>query len=221
MDKAKPREEPRRRPGRPPKSDAHSTVAIRHAALAVFARQGFEAASIVAIAKAAGVAKPLIHYHFVSKDELWRAAISEAFEAMRTEVVALASAAASESAPISLAAAAKPLVRFVARHADLMRIVMDETGREGERAEWLERTYLTPMYTLAGAVMKQLGVRADPAHVAPLLFGAANFAFLDSRALKAAFGVDVFDEAYVERHARMLEDWLARGLTEATKPPPS
>ncbi len=218
MDKGQ-RDQPRRRPGRPLKSDPDSPGAIRRAALAVFARQGFEGASIAAIARAAGVARPLIHYHFASKEELWRAALAEAFQAMQAEVAAVARTVASSPGPVSLTAVAGPMVRFVARYADLVRIVMDETGREGERADWLRDAYLTPMYRLAAAVLKQLRVPGDPAHLTPLVFGAASFAFLDAPALKAAFGVDVFDDAYVERHARSLEDWLADGLTGAPKPP--
>src|SRR5947209_11085025 len=59
--------------------------AILDAAIAEFARRGFEAASIRAIADRLGLQHPLITYHYRSKDILWRAAAEHAFAQIRTE----------------------------------------------------------------------------------------------------------------------------------------
>ena len=205
----------RRKPGRPLKSDANSPAEIKRAALAIFAREGFRAASIVEIAKSAGVAKPLVHYHFASKDELWRAAVGEAFAAMRKEVLALAQGVAAEPNGPSMANIARQMVRFAARHPDLTRIVMDETGRGGERADWLSAAFLAPMFALTTDLVSQIPGNWDPAHVIPIVFGAMNFAFLDARSLYNVYGVDVFDDAYIERHGEILALILTRGMGDA------
>ena len=53
---------------------------ILNAALKCFAESGFEGTSIADIARAAGVGHPLVHYHFGSKDALWREAVVHAFK---------------------------------------------------------------------------------------------------------------------------------------------
>lgn len=219
MTKKKPIRETRRRPGRPPKSDTDSVTVIRQAALAVFARAGFQGASIADIARAAGVAKPLIHYHFASKEELWRAVMAEAFDGLRAEVVDLQRGLAPGSLRQALDGIARKLVRFASRHADIVRIVTDETGRGGPRADWLIATYLTPMYALAGAVVDQISRDQAPGqpplrpeHFLPAVFGALNFAFVDAPALRAAFGVDVHSDAFIERHGEFLGRLLTEGL---------
>ena len=60
----------KRKPGRPARTDLDASASIRSAALNVFAQKGFDRASIVDIANAANVAKPLIHYHYATKEVL-------------------------------------------------------------------------------------------------------------------------------------------------------
>jgi AcrR family transcriptional regulator len=49
---------------------ARSVHRIMNAAASIFGGEGFEKASMLAVAKAAGVSKGLLHYHFRSKDHL-------------------------------------------------------------------------------------------------------------------------------------------------------
>ena len=70
----------RRKRGRPPVAKTDGRDDIKKAALSEFAKRGFRGASIDQIAKTAGVAKPLIHYHFASKDELWKLTVKEAYD---------------------------------------------------------------------------------------------------------------------------------------------
>src|SRR3979409_1085139 len=60
-------------------------ASILNAAIAEFAERGFEGASIRAIADRLGLQRPLITYHYRSKDILWRAAAEHAFAQIRTE----------------------------------------------------------------------------------------------------------------------------------------
>ncbi|SCE91015.1 DNA-binding transcriptional regulator, AcrR family [Micromonospora viridifaciens] len=60
-----------RRPGNP-----DTRAAILAAARAAFAERGFDAASIRAIATAAGVDPALVHHYFGSKEELFRATVA-------------------------------------------------------------------------------------------------------------------------------------------------
>ena len=62
-------------PARQTRGDS-AREAILAAAERVFARAGFNGATTAAIAEAAGVPKPNLHYHFGSKQELYREVLS-------------------------------------------------------------------------------------------------------------------------------------------------
>jgi len=64
---------------------------IVSAALRVFARKGYRAASIQEIAEEAGVAKGSIYLHFKSKDELALAAVSDVYDRVRRRMAELES----------------------------------------------------------------------------------------------------------------------------------
>src|SRR4051794_24909594 len=53
---------------------------ILSAALEEFANRGYDGTTTAEIARHAGVTQPLVHYHFETKDALWRAAVGGAFE---------------------------------------------------------------------------------------------------------------------------------------------
>src|SRR4051794_47165 len=50
------------------------------AAVDLFAERSFDGATTRAIAERAGVAQPLLNYHYQSKDALWRAAVDSLFD---------------------------------------------------------------------------------------------------------------------------------------------
>lgn len=139
---------PGKRRGRPAKDVADAASRILVAALRVFAREGFNGASLQVIADEAGVAKPLIHYHHASKDALWQAAIGSAFAAQQRELENFREQMATATGDDALRTVARQLVRFAGAHPELTRIVVDETSKGGARADWLTREYLLPGYRL-------------------------------------------------------------------------
>lgn len=202
---------PKRRRGRPSHEEGAAIALIRSAALREFARAGFAGVSIADIAQAAGVAKPLIHYHFESKDALWEAAISEGFEALQRELAAFRVTLGAGAGPETLRMLAHQLVHYGARYPELTRIVIQESGDGGERWQWLLRTYLLPAYRLAELAIEGFrAVSAQPqavppaAHVIPLMLGMMNFPFLETQVIREAFGVEVQSEAYLQEQGEVL-----------------
>lgn len=202
---------PKRRRGRPSHEEGNADALIRTAALREFARAGFAGVSIADIAAAAGVAKPLIHYHFESKDALWEAAISEGFEALQRELAAFRVTLGAGAGPETLRMLAHQLVRYGARYPELTRIVIQESGDGGERWQWLLHTYLLPAYQLAELAIEGFrAVSAQPqavppaAHVIPLMLGMMNFPFLETQVIREAFGVEVQSEAYLQEQGEVL-----------------
>jgi AcrR family transcriptional regulator len=208
-----PAKSPGRRPGRPLKSADDAAGAIRRAALRVFSEKGYQGASIADIAKQAHVATPLIHYHFTSKEELWRAGILDTVSALKAELEqiqhALGSVQGDNPAPLII----RKLLHFAALHHHFVRIVVDETTKGGPRSEWLITTFMIPLYELGGQMIQAI-IKGTPAaglanpaqHLIPIIFGAVNFAFLDAEFIKRTFGADVFSESYLDQHA----EWLTR-----------
>jgi TetR/AcrR family transcriptional regulator len=201
----------RRVRGRPPLDAPEGSQAIREAALSVFARHGFKGASIAMIADRAGVARPLVHYHYASKEALWKAAVSEEFERFREEATAAAARLETVDPARRNDVMALAIVRFVARHPHFGRIATDETRQGSDRGVWLTETYLLPMHELGARLLRKAVGRGRrlpaclrPEHLIPTVFGAINFPYLDAETIERAYGVDVHSEAYIRRQARLV-----------------
>jgi AcrR family transcriptional regulator len=107
--------------------DLRTKEAILEAALECFARFGFEGTSMSAVARAAGVTQPLMHYYFDSKDELWRAAVTSAFDEMLVQVEL--SNDLEELDPVSaLRVLIRRFMSFHDRHPLLMPLIAGDLG---------------------------------------------------------------------------------------------
>jgi len=206
---------PKRKPGRPSRTDRDASAVIRTAALNVFAEKGFNHASILEIAKAANVAKPLIHYHYATKEALWQEAVSQAQLALMAELNSVQVLMSSMNAMQAIALMAKKLIEFAAHHPQLVRIVVDETGKGGPRAEWLYEQFLLPSYTISKSMIEKvskdlkLATRKPKAeHLVPTVLGVMYFPFLEAEIIKRAYNTDVYSPAYIQRQSEVLHKVL-------------
>lgn len=206
---------PKRKPGRPARADGDASAIIRTAALNVFAQKGFDRASIVDIANAANVAKPLVHYHFATKEVLWQAAVSQAQAGLIAELMSVQVLMSSLNPMQSIELLSKKLVEFAAHHPQLVRIVVDETGKGGPRSEWLLEQFLLPSYALCQMLIDKvskdlkLGAQKPKAeHLVPTVLGVMNFPFLESNVIQRAYGKDVYSPAYLKRQSEVLHKVL-------------
>jgi AcrR family transcriptional regulator len=62
-------------------------LAILKAAIGVFARKGYAAASIREICRTAGVTKPVLYYHFAGKEQLYRELMIDSFGQFRKDLL--------------------------------------------------------------------------------------------------------------------------------------
>ncbi|KUJ64402.1 TetR family transcriptional regulator [Streptomyces albus subsp. albus] len=79
---------PRGTPGRPPGPQPAKRQAILDAAVAVFLREGYQRASVDAIACAAGVSKQTVYNHFGDKERLFMAAVEGERQRVATDFAA-------------------------------------------------------------------------------------------------------------------------------------
>ena len=202
---------PPRRRGRPARDQHDASMAIRIAALNVFAQKGFERASIAEIAKAANVAKPLIHYHFASKEVLWQAAVRDAQAALMAETLLFQERLSHLNPMQAIEFISEKMVAFAASHPQLVRIVVDETGKGGSRAEWLFEHFLLPSYAMGQAIIDRLSkelklgsAKPKAEHLLPVMLGVMNFPFLEAEVIRRAYGKDVYSKTYIKRQGKVL-----------------
>lgn len=124
--------------GRPPRgSEGEATLRVLAAAKPIFLKEGFEAASIDAIAGSAGISKKTIYARFASKEDLFEAVIVRFI----AENVPSIETAASQNGPIaerlhSIALAILE-VALTSEAIAVRRIIVGEAGRFPEFARLL------------------------------------------------------------------------------------
>jgi len=160
---------PRRRRGRPVNSDSAETRhRILRASRQVINERGYHAATFQAIAQAAGLSRPTLHYYFGSREEIYRALQAEA-----NLVIAecIASARRYDTVGDQFSALVEAMreadVRDRSQIAFLVSAKLESTRNPELRApaDTALRDFLTTLVTAA----KVRGELADDADVAPIV----------------------------------------------------
>ena len=193
-------------------SPAVGARSILKAATALFAEEGFDGASIAAIAEKAGVCKANVFHHYPSKDELYLAVMREAAAANADYAEDLCRAPGKSSDKV------RKLVEFEIRHmladrqrARLLQREISNSGPEA-RSRKLARTVFQRNFSAMVSVFEQgrqtgeFQARMDPAAAAMLLFGAVQCYFNCRdvlREFREARSLDT-PEAYIERITALI-----------------
>jgi len=186
---------------------------ILHAAEKLFAERGFSAASMSAIAKKAGVSKANIYHHFPTKDDLYRAVIRLASEAVREMIADIE----SDHEPLTtrLPRFAEAHLNGFLEHSDLARLVlteilMDTPRRSRELAEggFARNFGLLTRVIRSAQKTGELRKDADPAAVAVMVIAANLFFFLNRDVLRhyKEFGYADDPARYAKTVAKILLD---------------
>ncbi|HKP89565.1 MAG TPA: TetR/AcrR family transcriptional regulator [Thermoleophilaceae bacterium] len=131
--------------------------AILDAALEVFARRGFNGASIDEIAQAAGVSKALIYEHFPSKRDLHISLLERSTQEIFERLAE--SAANSDPGDVRLRAGVDAFLEFVERRRDAFRMLFRDAV-EPEVAEILAGVQRQAAAAVAGMIATE--PRANP-----------------------------------------------------------
>ena len=88
--------------------------------------------------------------------------------------------------------------------------------------QWLQEHFLLPSYEVAKNLLNGIAMMQNPAapplpveHIVPMVLGVMNFAFMEAEVIRKAYGVDVYSDAYIERHGELLFQ-LVSGLLSKT-----
>jgi TetR/AcrR family transcriptional regulator len=198
--------------------DTGARARILDAALEAFASRGYDGATTSAIARAAGVTQPLVHYHFASKDELWREAVDRELAAVVTSFAGILGQLGDLDEVDRLKVLVRRLVQFVAEHPELGRIVSYEAAQGGSRLAWLlgrggDGSRLQALDALLLAGMDEGWIKRLPvAHVATCLMGAAAYFFIARHLVRDLYDQDVADPAVIQAHADTVVEIFFHGL---------
>lgn len=189
--------------------------AILDAALELFSERSFDGASTRAIAELAGVTQPLLNYHFAGKAELWRDAVDDLFERLRTSMQQRIDGLRGVDEITIAKLMVRHFVEFSAANPQLHRIIMQESKCAGARLDWLVDAHVRPLYSNAVAMFERLAARDEvvavaPAHLYYLLTGAAATVFVMAPECERLTGVDPFAPEFIAAHADLVVDLLFR-----------
>jgi AcrR family transcriptional regulator len=205
----------KRDPGTKPTAYHDGRTRILEAAIKSFAELGYAGTSTAGVARAAGVAQPLVHHHFVSKEGLWRAAIDHLF----ADVPAIVARVEDDGTVAdSLVPVVEHLVLMSARRPEILRIISREGTVPSERLSYILEHHLRAPFQRAVAAIRA-GQRAgtiDPDLRPELLLffilGAVGHLFDVPALAKEALGIDVAEADTREAFVCVIRRVLAGGV---------
>jgi AcrR family transcriptional regulator len=179
---------------------------ILAAAIDLFSEHSFDGASTREISGRAGVTQPLLHYHFRSKDDLWRAAVDELFGALTEALAARQQGLRGVDDVTTARLLVREFVQFSATHPQVHRIITQECKVDGPRMDWLVERHIRPLYeatvTLFARLVEQGLVPDVPAaHLYYIVTGAGPTMFVLGPECRRLTGIDPTDPDVIDAHA--------------------
>lgn len=179
-------------------------------AITEFSERGFDAVTVRDIEVRAEVQRNLLNYHFESKEGIWKAAATElitrqdGFMQPREELMR------DLSAHERVAYVIRSYVRFAAANPEFNRMMIQEGKHDSWRMHWLVDKFMRPNIAWMREQLElDIGLDEDDFVHWHYMF-AGGGALIFSMAPEAAqlFGVDVTDDAVIDRHADLMADFL-------------
>ena len=187
---------------------------ILAAAVDIFARAGFEAASLADIANRAGVKKALVQYHFSTKEQLWKAAASHLWQQRNAHMARFIADLNEGDANGRIRQSFTALVEFSRANPQWIWFMFHEAAASGERLQWLVDNCLRDDYRRGEAFVRQsqdrgLLRRGPPQQILHLISGALVYNLLVAPATLLGTGVDLASEEAIAQQVRLLQEMLA------------
>ncbi len=200
--------------GRPPGATGDDTRSgILDAALEAFAEAGFEAMSVRELTRRLGVSHNLVHHHFGSKEDLWRAALDHGAGPTAKDLLELlGDSVGSPDSKQILREGLERAVTLLTRRPAVARIIAAESARPGPRLDYLYERYLGPMVDILSrflAESRMHGVRDVDSRVAALFVLSSASAQFTHGALANKLGVGSTSKG---EYTEALVDLVLNGL---------
>lgn len=183
---------------------------IIKAALAEFAKFGFEGASTRQVAAAIDVPHSLVIHHFSNKNDLWHATVKEAVSWYSGRVVDVPDDGQAPTAARRLRHWFAEYIRFSADHPDFFRMMTQENTLRSERLVWLTDQHIRETLRQASELVRAAQeegefVEGDPVQLVYIFLGAATSPYRSDGEIEILTGKHPADPAQVEEHIRTCE----------------
>ena len=142
-------------PARGTASNMNSRDRLLEVAIGLFATHGFDSVTTSAVAAAVGLTQSMVHYHFQSKTNLWRAAIVRLMHS-RGAVFPLGELDLRDLDPLSrLKVLTRRFMMASASEPHMSRIAMHEALQHSPRLTWLIERYVGVTYRLFDSTVRE------------------------------------------------------------------
>ena len=190
---------------------------ILKAALRVFARDSFEGTSLQTIAQQAGITQPLLHYHFGSKENLWKSTVDYALSDLRNFFESVSSTTVDLQPVDALRVLCRAFLKFSSEWPEHGMLIFNEMRAKGDRFDWLMDTYLAPIHNYLDALIGRAAaagqIKAIPAaHLTSTIFVSLTHFFTMAPMIEAIYNVDVTDAQVIADHSNYTIDILFNGI---------
>ena len=187
---------------------------ILGSAVKVFARAGFEAASLAEIAREAGVKKALVQYHFSTKEQLWKDAATRLWSERNSRLSEALANERGDDLSGKMRQAFTTLVEFTRENPEWLWFMFHEAAVNGPRLQWLIDSFLRDDYHLGEDFIRQFqaqGVMRDgsPLHLLHLISGALTYNLLVAPQTQQVTGVDLASADSIAQQVALLQGLLS------------
>lgn len=211
-----------KRPGRPSRSENQSNKdssrdRLLQTAIRIFALHGYRAVSTSQIAKESGMAQSMVHYHFRTKERLWKSAIDHLMHDLGTRFP-IARNELKDLDPVSkLKVIFRRFINMSARDVSLARIVAHEGMEPSARLRWFVKNYLAQGFDdfdkiilegIQGGYIKDLPVYA----ITHSFIAAASYTFCLAPLVTESHGVDLKKEDVIEELSDTIMEMTLGGI---------
>ena len=186
-------------------------------AIDAFAKHGFDAVTTSLIAENAGMAQSMVHYHFKSKEQIWKAAIEQLMRDL-SERFPLAKDELKDLDPASrLKVLVRRFLKMSARDISLSRIMIHEGTAPGPRLNWIAEKFLKPGFEPLDETVEE-GVDAGLLKNLPIytvthtIISAAAMTYCLAPVVDATHGVDLAKSASMDEMADTVLTILFDGI---------
>ena len=198
-------------------SSAGSRNDVLDAALKLFAKHSFEGASLQEIANNANIGQPLVHYHFGSKENLWRAAVEYALADYK-RFAGLLNKTTIDLEPIdALRVFLRGFIEFSSERPEHVMIIFNEMRSPGDRFDWLMETFLRPFHNNLDTLLSRAAEagRLAPipaAYLTPTIIIALSQFYTLRPLIQGLYGIDPEDPEVAKAHADHMMHLFFKGL---------
>ena len=210
---------PKRRRGRPPATTTSNEVrtSILTAAIKVFAKDGFDGASIFEIARHADVGGPLVHYHFGSKENLWRETVDFALRELAGPIATIANSARYLEPIDALKLLCRALADYSAKWPEHVLILINEVRFPGERLDYVLKKYLSDIHHVIDkqverAIQKGLLKKIPIPYVTTSIIYSITLFYASAPLVENLYKINPSDADVSEQHIESVIEIIFKGL---------